>query len=103
MSNETSNDRNKTTSITIIMRRHSLDPGSIGRHIKSIFTSPSRKLRSFTNHNNDNSATSNRPSRRFSVPDKKYSDKLDNNADLHTIDEVSKSICVYRYVYCCLL
>lgn len=105
-SDEISNDRNQTTSITIsIMRRHSLDPDNIRRHIKSIFTSPSRKLRNFTHHhhhNNDKIINSTRP-RRFSVPEHKYQHRLDNNADLDTIDEVSNTFYIraYCYLLCC--
>jgi hypothetical protein len=87
------------------MRRHSLDPDNIRRHIKSIFTSPSRKLRNFTHHhhhNNDKIINSTRP-RRFSVPEHKYQHRLDNNADLDTIDEVSNTFYIraYCYLLCC--
>jgi hypothetical protein len=93
--NEISNDIKKKTSISIvIMRRHSLDPDSIRRQIKSVFTSPTRKLFNFTNNNHNNNSIINfgRRSRRYSVPDKKHPDQLDINVELHTIPEVSKSI-----------
>jgi hypothetical protein len=75
------------------MRRHTLDPDSIRRQIKSVFTSPTRRLLNFTNHNNNSNHNSiinfGLRSRRFSVPEKKSSDRLDTNAELDTIHEVS--------------
>ncbi len=85
------------------MRRHTLDPDSIRRQIKSVFTSPTRKLLNFTNHNNNNNNNNSggngiinfgRRTRRFSVPEKKYSDSLDVNPELHTIHEVSQFISI---------
>ncbi|CAF1016843.1 unnamed protein product [Adineta ricciae] len=74
------------------MRRHSLDTNSIRQQIKSIFTSPSRKIRNLTNqHHHEQHHESlrhpHRHSRRFSVPDKKSSEKIDLNNDLGTINE----------------
>ncbi|CAF0841527.1 unnamed protein product [Rotaria sp. Silwood1] len=95
---QNSNDRNTTTinTIIIIMRRHSLEHDSLGQQIKSVFTSPTRKFLNFKN-NSDNSNSnihSNRQTRRVSVPEHKYSDKLDNYTELDTIDEVSVQICI---------
>jgi hypothetical protein len=91
LSNEISTDRNKTTSVTIIMRRHTADPESIGRQIISLFTSPTRKLLNLTNNNNGNSIIKfSRRSRRYSVPEKKKPDRLDINPELQTIQEVSQ-------------
>ncbi|CAF4532011.1 unnamed protein product [Rotaria sp. Silwood1] len=76
------------------MRRHSLEHDSLGQQIKSVFTSPTRKFLNFKN-NSDNSNSnihSNRQTRRVSVPEHKYSDKLDNYTELDTIDEVSVQI-----------
>ncbi|CAF3408398.1 unnamed protein product [Rotaria sp. Silwood1] len=78
------------------MRRHSLEHDSLGQQIKSVFTSPTRKFLNFKN-NSDNSNSnihSNRQTRRVSVPEHKYSDKLDNYTELDTIDEVSVQICI---------
>ncbi|CAF4409456.1 unnamed protein product [Rotaria sp. Silwood2] len=71
------------------MRRHTLEHDSIGQQIKSVFTSPTRKFLNFKNNSDDSNSIlhSNRRTRRVSVPEKKYSDKLDNNAELDTIDE----------------
>jgi hypothetical protein len=76
------------------MRRHTLGPESIRKQIISVFTTSSRKRQNLTNNNSTNNSTLNvdRPSRRFSVPDKKYLDVCDNNHELHTIDEVSELI-----------
>ena len=76
------------------MRRHSLDPDRIKRQIKSVFTSPTRKLRNFTSHhptNHDGNSIIKfaRRTRRFSVPEKQSSTKEDLHSELHTIDEVS--------------
>jgi hypothetical protein len=73
------------------MRRHTLDPDSIRRQIKSVFTSPTRRFLNFTHNNNNNNSiiNSDQRTRRFSVPEKKPSDRLDNNPELHTIHEVS--------------
>lgn len=79
------------------MRRHTLDPNSIRRQIKSVFTSPTRKLFSFTNNNNsDGHSIINftRRTRRFSVPDKESLDRLDANPELQTIHEVSQLISI---------
>ncbi|CAF3882153.1 unnamed protein product [Rotaria sp. Silwood2] len=71
------------------MRRHTLEHDSIGQQIKSVFTSPTRKFLNFKNNSDDSNSIlhSNRRTRRVSVPEKEYSDKLDNNAELDTIDE----------------
>lgn len=76
------------------MRRHSLDPDHIKRQIKSVFTSPTRKLRHFTSHHPTNHTDHSiikftRRTRRFSVPEKPSSTKVDHNCELQTIDEVS--------------
>ena len=81
------------------MRRHSLDPDHIKRQIKSVFTSPTRKLRNLTSNHHQSSTNSNvdsgsimkfaRRTRRCSVPEKKSSIKSDPHSDLHPIDEVS--------------
>lgn len=77
------------------MRRHSLDPDHIKRQIKSVFTSPTRKLRNLTTSNHQSNGGSNsiikfaRRTRRFSVPEKESSIKSDLNSELHPIDEVS--------------
>ncbi|CAF1647582.1 unnamed protein product, partial [Adineta steineri] len=85
---------NKTAFITT-MRRHSLDPDKLRRQIKSIFVSPSRKIRNLTHQNHNNAAVieRSRQARRFSVPEKKFPDRLGSSNDLDTIDEVSKLIC----------
>jgi hypothetical protein len=89
LSNEISSNRNP-------MRRHTLDPDSIRKQIKSVFTSPTRRLLNFTNNNNNNGPgiiNFGRRTRRSSVPEKKNSDKSDNksdnNSELDTIHEVS--------------
>jgi len=76
------------------MRRHSLDPENIRKHIISIFTTSSRKRQNGTNNNSNSNGIFNlgRRIRRFSVPDKKYLDISDKNSELHTIDEVSALI-----------
>jgi hypothetical protein len=77
------------------MRRHTLDPDNIKRQIKSALTSPTRKLLNFTNNTNTNDSNLinlARQTRRFSVPEKKYSNKLDINPELDTIDEVNRFI-----------
>jgi hypothetical protein len=96
---------------SIIMRRHTLDPDNIKRQIKSVFTSPTRKFRNFKNHNHNNNNNSNdhsignsgRNTRRFSVPEKQYSDRLDVNPELHTIHEVSQLISIKKSAFSCLL
>jgi len=84
------------------MRRHTLDPNSIRKQIKSVFTSPTRKLLNLANNNSNNGNNIihfGRRRRRFSVPEKESSDKFDINPELHTIQEVShiisKKICMF--------
>ena len=83
------------------MRRHSLDPESIRKHIISVFSTSSRKRQSLTNNNNNNNnhPTNNnvllnlaRRTRRFSVPEEEHFELSDNNPELHTIPEVSRLI-----------
>jgi hypothetical protein len=76
------------------MRRHTLDPDSIRKQIKSVFTSPTRKFFNFTNGNHSDQRT-----RRFSVPEKKQSDRSDNTNELDTIHEVS--LLIYMHVCAC--
>lgn len=83
------------------MRRHSLDPESIRKHIISVFSTSSRKRASLTNNNNVllNLA---RRTRRFSVPEEEVSGNS-TNPELHTIPEVSRLIeCSYSHAYCTL-
>ena len=79
-----------------MLRRHSLDPESIRKQILSVFTTSSRKRQNLAN--NSKNSTSNhglfnvgRRLRRFSVPDRKDLNMSDDNFELHTIDEVSKT------------
>ncbi|UJR30365.1 hypothetical protein I4U23_017900 [Adineta vaga] len=72
------------------MRRHSVDPESIKKQIISVFTTSSRKRQNSTTTPTNNRILSfTRYTRRFSVPDKKYSDTSYPNAELHTIKEES--------------
>jgi hypothetical protein len=84
------------------MRRHTLDPNSIRKQIKSVFTSPTRKFLNFTNNNSNNGNSIihfGRRTRRFSVPEKESSDRLDVNPELHTIQEVSQLISIEIFVF----
>ncbi len=74
------------------MRRHSLDPESIRKQIISVFTMSSRKRQNLTNDNHRNNGILNcgLRTRRCSVPARKYLDTSHNNAELHTINEVSE-------------
>lgn len=80
------------------MRRHSLDPESIRKHIISVFSTSSRKRQSLTNNNNNHPSNNNvllnlaRRTRRFSVPEEEHFELSDNNPELHTIPEVSRLI-----------
>lgn len=88
------------------MRRHSLDPESIRKHIISVFSTSSRKRQSLTNTNNNHQQQQQhnglldlaRRARRFSVPEEEtYLQIAENNApELHTIPEVSHCIGEYR-------
>lgn len=83
------------------MRRHSLDPESIRKHIISVFSTSSRKRQSLTSSNNNHRHHHHhhaRHARRFSVPEEEtYLQIAENNsAELHTIPEVSHCIGKYR-------
>jgi len=78
------------------MRRHSLDPNSIRQQIKSVLTSPTRKLRHLTSNHSSNNGNGfinfGRRTRRFSFPEKKSSERYDINPELHPIQEVSQLV-----------
>ncbi|CAF0865921.1 unnamed protein product [Rotaria sordida] len=72
------------------MRRHTLEHDNIEQQIKSVITSPTRKFFNFKNISDNSKSILNftRRTRRFSAPEKKYFDRLDNDAELDTIDEI---------------
>ena len=85
------------------MRRHSLEPDSIRRQLKSVLTAPSRKFFAFTNGKSspkESTTTKTKRTRRFSVPDKKTStERLDQRTDLHTIHEVKHSLSLLLFFF----
>ena len=81
------------------MRRHSLDPESIRKHIISVFSTSSRKRQSLTNNNNHHPRQQHngllnlsRHTRRFSVPEEEHVPIPDSYPELHAIPEVSHFI-----------